>query len=204
MSSPRLGFRHALLVLASITLCAAPPAKPAVRVGFAERDITPDIGMEVPGNYGKVYSKKIHDACKVRASVFDDGRKRVALVGIDALMIRRETVQVIRAQVKAAVGIDDVMIGASHSHSSGPIGMILPGEFDHASAEIQELAYQKSSCADAGYLKKVVAATVEAIEPRMLVGWKPALWMALGITKHRRHSVSMPATMPDNAARPSR
>ena len=41
--------------------------------------------------------------------------------------------------------------------------MILPGEFDHASAEIQELAYQKSSCADAGYLKKAIAATVEAI-----------------------------------------
>ena len=163
MSSPRLGFRYVLLALASVTLLAAPPAKPGVRVGFADRDITPDIGMEVPGNYGKVYSKKIHDPCKVRASVFDDGQKRVALVGIDALMIRRETVQEIRGLVKAATGITDVMIGASHSHSSGPIGMILPGEFDHASAEIQELAYKKSSCADAGYLKKVVAATVEAI-----------------------------------------
>ena len=163
MSSPRLGFRHALLALVSVVAFAAPPAKPGVRVGFAERDITPEIGMEVPGNYGKVYSKKIHDPCKVRASVFDDGQKRVALVGIDALLIRRETVQEIRALVKAASGITDVMIGASHSHSSGPIGMILPGEFDHASAEIQELAYQKSSCADAGYLKKAIAATVEAI-----------------------------------------
>ena len=150
MSSHRLFLWHALLILVSVTLFAAPPAEPGVRVGFDERDITPDIGMEVPGNYGKVYSKKIHDPCKVRASVFDDGRKRVALVGIDALMIRRETVLEIRRLVKTATGITDVMIGASHSHSSGPIGMILPGEFDHASADIQELAYQKSSCADAG------------------------------------------------------
>jgi hypothetical protein len=152
-----------MLVLAAVTLFGAPPATPGIRVGFADRDITPDIGMEVPGNYGKVYSKKIHDPCKVRASVFDDGQKRVALVGIDALLIRRETVQEIRALVKAATGITDVMIGASHSHSSGPIGMILPGEFDHASAEIQELAYKKSSCADAGYLRKAIDATVAAI-----------------------------------------
>ena len=133
MSSPRLGFRHAMLVLACVTLFAAPPAKPGVRVGFAERDITPELGMEVPGNYGKVYSKKIHDPCKVRASVFDDGQKRVALVGIDALLIRRETVQEIRSLVKAASGITDVMIGASHSHSSGPIGM-LPGNCSRSSS----------------------------------------------------------------------
>lgn len=163
MHFPRLYIHHILLALSSSTLFAAAPAKPQVRVGFADCDITPEIGMEVPGNYGKTYSKKIHDACKVRASVFDDGQMRVALVGIDALLIRRDTVQEIRALVKAATGINDVMIGASHSHSSGPIGMILPGEFDHSSTEIQELAYKKSSCADAGYLRKVIAATVEAI-----------------------------------------
>lgn len=168
MSVPRLFFAAPaglamafLLVFGSAH--AAEPAAPGVRVGFAERDITPEIGMEVPGNYGKVYAKKIHDACKVRASVFDDGRQRVALVGLDALMIRRETVLEIRRRVKEACGITDVMLGASHSHSSGPIGMILPGEFDHASDEIKDLAYNKSSCANAEYLKKLTAAAVEAI-----------------------------------------
>ena len=47
------------------------------------------------------------------------------------------------------------MIGASHSHSSGPTGMILPGEFDHASELVQLLAYERSSCANAEYLERV-------------------------------------------------
>ena len=137
----------------------------ALRAGFAERDITPDIGMEVPGGYGKAFAKRIHDPCKVRAAVFDDGRQRVALVGLDALMIPRQTVLEARRAIHERCGIspETVMIGASHSHSSGPTGMILRGEFDHASAFVQDLAYNKSSCGDLGYLGKVRDAIVEAV-----------------------------------------
>ncbi|NBV84906.1 MAG: hypothetical protein EBS01_01275 [Verrucomicrobia bacterium] len=134
-----------------------------IRVGFAERDITPEIGMEVPGGYGKSFAKRIHDPCKARATVFDDGQHRVALVGLDALIIRRESVLEVRAEIRRKCGIETVLIGASHSHSSGPVGMILPGEFDHASDQVKELAYQKSSCADPAYLTRVKAAIVEAV-----------------------------------------
>lgn len=139
------------------------PAFAGVRVGFAERDITPQIGMEVPGGYGKSFSKKIHDPCKVRATVFDDGQHRAALVGLDALIVPRALVLQVRKEIASRCGIDAVLIGASHSHSSGPIGMVQPGEFDHASDLVKELAYKKSSCADPVYLEQVRSAIVDAV-----------------------------------------
>jgi neutral ceramidase len=143
-----------------------------VKVGFAERDITPEIGMEQPGGYGKVFHKVLHDPCKARVAVFEGGGKTAALVGVDALMVPKDLVEHIRADVheKCALEKNSILIGASHSHSSGPTGMVQPGEFDHSSELIQRLAYKESSCADAKYLEKVreevVAGICEAYERR--------------------------------------
>ena len=141
-----------------LALCLVLPslAQAALTAAFAERDITPEIGMEVPGGYGKAFSKRIHDPCKVRVAVFDDGKQRVALVGLDALGVPRALVLEARAEIERNCGLPGaaVMIGASHSHSSGPLGMVQPGDFDHASELVKDLAYKKSSMADAGYMAK--------------------------------------------------
>jgi len=147
-------------------VCFSPLVSRAdIKAGFAERDITPEVGMEVPGGYGKSFAKKIHDPCKVRACVFDDGEKRVALVGLDALGVPRTLVLEARAKIAERCGIpaEAVLINASHSHSSGPLLMVQPGEFDHASDFVKDLAYNKSSCANAAYLAKVRDAIVEAV-----------------------------------------
>jgi hypothetical protein len=133
--------------------------------GFAERDVTPRIGMEQPGGYGKAYLREFHDPCKVRAAVFDDGRKRVALVSVDALIVPRHVVLAARDGILSRCGVppEAVMIGASHSHSSGPVGMVQPGEYDHASPVVQRLAYELSSMADPGYLELVQNEIVNAV-----------------------------------------
>lgn len=165
--------------LLAATTAAAGEA--SFRVGFAERDITPEIGMEAPGGYGKAYHRALHDPCKVRAAVFAGGQSRVAVVGIDALFIRRPTVQAIRQEIQQQCGIapEAVMIAASHSHAAGPMGFFLPGEFDGASPLVKSLVYDKTVTANPEYLarvqREIVAAVVAAdagkVEARCAAGF---------------------------------
>ncbi len=166
------------LLLCSLLLLLGPAwgqDAPVLQAGFADRDISPEIGMERPGGYGKSFHKSFHDACKARAAVFEQEGKAVALVGLDALIIREPSVERVRKAIEEATGIsqDSVLIGASHSHSSGPTGMVLPGEFDEADSWIQELAYERSSMADPAYLQimeqGIIDAVTEAFEKRVPV-----------------------------------
>lgn len=136
-----------------------------MKAGFCEKDITPTVGMEQPGGYGKVYIKRIHDILKVRASVFDDGNEKVALVGLDTLTISAQTVSEIRKEVNKKCGIkeDHILIAASHDHCAGPLFGSLPERFKDAPPLVKDLALNHSIVINPFYAELVVNQTVSAI-----------------------------------------
>jgi hypothetical protein len=152
-------------ILAGPLTAAAPGGEIQTKSGFAEAEITPKIGMEIPGDYRKLFHRAFHDPCKVRAAVFGDGEHRVAIASVDALIVARPVVLAARRRISERCGIaaNAILIGATHSHSSGPVGMVQPGEYDHSTDLVKSLAYEKSSMADAAYLERLEAQIVDAV-----------------------------------------
>ena len=172
--------RRVALSLAAAILAAASGAH-AARPGRSSRPASPSatsrpqLGMEVPGGYGKAYHRV--DPRPVQGA--GGGVRRRPHRGwrwwASTRWFIRRGAGAGRAAgdpgSNAAFRPEAILIGASHSHSSGPLGMVLPGEYDDASPLVRTLAYEKSTCADAevsgpGASRQIVAAVCQADQRR--------------------------------------
>src|SRR5206468_13118947 len=73
-----------------------------------------------------------HDRLYVVAAAFESQAERAIVIGVDALCIMEETVQAVRRQIETQTGLpgDHIMIGASHTHTGGPIRPLPDGSYD--------------------------------------------------------------------------
>jgi len=137
-----------------------------LQVGFSTADITPAIGMEMPGGYGKACISRIHDPLKARAAVFVDGTEAVVLVGLDTCEFQSpRIITEVRRAVEAQCGLpgDRILLAASHTHSGGPLFGMLPEEVADAPDLVKALIQQHSTVADPLYCEWVIRRTVSAI-----------------------------------------
>ena len=103
-----------------------------LQIGFGAADITPDIGMDIPGGFGRTPAQGVRDRLFATACVVHDGKTPVALVGTDTLVVARATVEEARRTVQKATRLpgENILLGASHTHSGGPAAAGLGREED--------------------------------------------------------------------------
>lgn len=91
------------------------------QAGVAEVDITPPLGVGLAGLFSRRGAEDVDDPLYAKAVVLDDGETRIAMVILDLILILREDVERIRAQVAERVDIkpENIMIGCTHTHT-GP------------------------------------------------------------------------------------
>ncbi|MCS7223631.1 MAG: hypothetical protein NZ959_03575 [Armatimonadetes bacterium] len=113
-----------------------------MRVGFASRDITPEVGAPIPGGFFRLTSTGVHDPLLTTAAVFEDGERTVALVAVDGLFAPTDLMSLARQEIERRFGIsaEAVLIGASHTHSGGPIANGFESTEDRAYRERVALA----------------------------------------------------------------
>lgn len=101
-----------------------------LKAGWAERDITPEIGHPMAGYGGRANDKRstgIRERVYIRALALSDGADTVVLVGSDMLQTLPNLLELVEERISKSVGLTNrnVMYTSSHTHC-GP-GGLAPG-----------------------------------------------------------------------------
>jgi len=121
----------ALLLLSSCKQGNKTGATSPVNIGIAEVNYTPEVGLDLVGNYrGNDYaSRGVHDSLYARAMVASDGKgNKAAVLTIDICLLSKEPVEFMRAFISSKTDIkpENVMIMPTHTHSGPPSDLTSP------------------------------------------------------------------------------
>jgi len=87
-----------------------------MKAGFAEVDVTPPVGCWLLGPVAP--STGVHDPLMARALVLDDGKQKVAILGIDLIGMGWELADELHALIREKAGVDMVLLQFSHTHNA--------------------------------------------------------------------------------------
>lgn len=135
-----------------------------LRVGSAERDVTPAVGGYLAGFNLARTSTRVVSPLKVRALVIENEQRRVAIVGIDNLGVMREDVDWIK-QGCTGFANGDVFVCASHTHAGPDLIGLWGFYFLSSGRDRAYLAAVRRAAADA-----VAAALAQAAPARFRLG----------------------------------
>ena len=90
--------------------------------GAAERIITPEFGLQIPGYFRIRLSDGIKSDLKAHAIFLDDGNAKLAIIHLDIICFTASLAKKIRKKLWDALQIppSNVMVAATHTHTGSP------------------------------------------------------------------------------------
>lgn len=132
-----------------------------LQAGAATSNITPWLGVTMPGSFHPRYGEDVHDELLAKALVIDNGDVRIAMVTCDLIAVPESIVNAVKARIKERCGISPecVMVNATHTHSGAGVSNLLGmGEDEGYTtwlplkvADAVELAIKRMQPARAGF-----------------------------------------------------
>ena len=132
-----------------------------LQAGAATSNITPWLGVTMPGSFHPRYGEDVHDELLAKALVIDNGDVRIAMVTCDLIAIPEPIANAVKARIQERCGISPecVMVNATHTHSGAGVSNLLGvGEDEGYTtwlplkvADAVELAVKRMQPARAGF-----------------------------------------------------
>jgi hypothetical protein len=91
-----------------------------LRAGAATSNITPRLGVSINGGMSDRLAEHIHDELRARCLVLDNGQAKLAIVVCDSCMLPQSILNQAKhvAHSHTGIGIDQMLISATHAHSA--------------------------------------------------------------------------------------
>ena len=132
-----------------------------LQAGAATSNITPWLGVTMPGSFQPRYGEDVHDELLAKALVIDNGDVRIAMVTCDLIAVPEAIANAVKARIEERCGISPecVMVNATHTHSGAGVSNLLGmGEDEGYTtwlplkvADTVELAIKRMQPARAGF-----------------------------------------------------
>ena len=132
-----------------------------LQAGAATSNITPWLGVTMPGSFQPRYGEDVHDELLAKALVIDNGDVRIAMVTCDLIAVTEAIANAVKARIQERCGLSPecVMVNATHTHSGAGVSNLLgTGEDEGYTtwlplkvADAVELAIKRMQPARAGF-----------------------------------------------------
>ncbi len=94
-----------------------------IRCGIYETDITPMLGMEIPGYFEVRNADGVREELYAEAVYFENDGRKAVIISCDTILVPMESCEKARNIIAQRLGMspDGIMICATHSHTSAPV-----------------------------------------------------------------------------------